>query len=456
MTATTNRSLIARLNRRGFRLVMLLDAAALIVIMVVSMLVRFGTRWPTYPLGAYAVSFSIALIVFFAALYFGGLYEREPRLGMQPALPRAARQTLTAGGFVALLNLGAPGVLRAIGATTSRALPFPVINLVVLIIAGAIVIGLNRQLVYWRRALRAGPPRLILLGETNDVATARDHLDDVAGKVTIVGDVASMAELDEHDPDTFTDLMVVTGTIIDEQFIDRVAQYEQYGVSVLMRVTGRETLFGLDRVREIGGLPFVVLRTQTLPRSRAQFKRVFDVTVTLAATPVWLPLFAALIVYQLVLVRPTIFYSQQRVGKDGRVFAMLKFRTMIKDAEAVSGAVLATNRDSRIIGACRWMRATRMDELPQLFNVLKGDMSLVGPRPERPELTASFISTIPGYDRRHETPPGLTGLAQIHGRYRTDAAYKLGYDLQYLATWSPVRDLEILFRTVYVVLARRL
>lgn len=449
-------SLIARLNRRGLRLVMLLDAAALVAIMVISMLGRFGTNWPTYPLGAYALSFTIALSVFMAALYFGGLYEREPRLGMQPALPRAARQTLAAGGLVALMNLGASGLLREIGATTTRALPFPVINLMVLIIAGAIVIALNRQLVYWRRALREGPPRLMLLGDPQDIATARDHLDDVAGKVTVVGDVGSMAALNACNPDTFTDLMVVTGSIVDEQFIDLVAQYEQHGVTMLMRVTGRETLFGLDRVREIGGLPFVVLRSQTLPRSRAQFKRVFDLTVTILATPVWMPLFAALSVYQLVFVRPPIFYTQRRVGQDGRVFAMLKFRTMVKDAEAATGAVLATPSDPRVITTCRWLRATRMDELPQLFNVLKGDMSLVGPRPERPELAQAFKESIPGYNRRHETPPGLTGLAQIHGRYRTDAAYKLGYDLQYLATWSPVRDLEILFRTVYVVLARRL
>ncbi len=451
-----NQSFLARLNRRGLRLVMLLDAAALIVVMVVTMLVRFGTNWPTYPYGAYAVSFTVALTIFLAALYFGGLYEREPRLGMQPALPRAARQTFAAGGLVALLNLAASGLLREIGATTSRALPFPIVNLVVLIVVGAIVIAMNRQLVYWRRALREGPPRLMLIGDTQDVNTARDHLDDVAGRVTVVADVDSMAELDQIDLDTFSDLMVVSGRIVDDNFIDRVAQYEQHGVSVLMRVSSRETLFGLDRVREIGGLPFVVLRTQTLPRSRAQFKRVFDVAVTLLATPVWVPLMAALVVYQLVFVRPPLFYTQQRVGKDGRVFAMVKFRTMVKDAETATGAVLSRANDPRVIGACRWMRATRMDELPQLFNVLTGDMSLVGPRPERPELTETFSDTIPGYDRRHETPPGLTGLAQIHGRYRTDAAYKLGYDLQYLATWSPVRDLEILLRTVYVVLARRL
>ncbi len=97
----------------------------------------------------------------------------------------------------------------------------------------------------------------------------------------------------------------------------------------------------------------------------------------------------------------------------------------------------------------------RADELPQLFNVLRGEMSLVGPRPERPELVSEIVARVPGYVRRNELPPGLTGLAQVQGRYGTDAEYKLGYDLQYLVNWSLVLDVQILVRTVWVVLSRR-
>jgi lipopolysaccharide/colanic/teichoic acid biosynthesis glycosyltransferase len=101
------------------------------------------------------------------------------------------------------------------------------------------------------------------------------------------------------------------------------------------------------------------------------------------------------------------------------------------------------------------MRGTRADELPQLWNVLKGEMSLVGPRPERPELTAQIEQEVPGYARRNRLAPGLTGLAQVQGRYDTHADYKLGYDLQYAVNWSLVLDIQILLRTVWVVLARR-
>ena len=108
-----------------------------------------------------------------------------------------------------------------------------------------------------------------------------------------------------------------------------------------------------------------------------------------------------------------------------------------------------------MIPALRWMRSTRADELPQLWNVLKGEMSLVGPRPERPEMILMIEQDVAGYARRHELPPGITGFAQINGRYETDAAFKLGYDLQYLVNWSVILDIQILLRTVWVVLSRR-
>jgi lipopolysaccharide/colanic/teichoic acid biosynthesis glycosyltransferase len=193
-----------------------------------------------------------------------------------------------------------------------------------------------------------------------------------------------------------------------------------------------------------------------MPVSRAHFKRFTDLIFLLLLAPVVVPLIGLVALYELVAVGRPILYRQERVGARGVPFQMVKFRTMYLDAEADGNARLASENDPRVVPACRWLRATRFDELPQFWNVLKGEMSLVGPRPERPEMTARFEEIIPGYARRHELPPGLTGLAQIHGRYHTDPEYKLGYDLQYLVNWSPVLDLEILARTVWVVLARRI
>jgi exopolysaccharide biosynthesis polyprenyl glycosylphosphotransferase len=449
--------LLARMNERGFRLVMLADAFALFAVTVATMLYRFGTDWPDYPVGLYLASFTISVAVFIASLYFGGMYEREPRLGAPPILPRAARQTLGAGGLVALLTLVLTGVAREAGLTTARALPFPVTNLVVLILVGAVAVAFNRRLVHLVRTRREGPPRVVLFGDAAATELAREHLA-AAGRAIIVAELSDPADLHAVvDAGDATDVMVLSGAHLDALYPEALDELDRVGVTALLRVGARETMYGLERLREVGGLPFVLLRSQTMPRSRARFKRLFDLVVLAITAIAWVPLLLAVATYQLIVAGRPLLYWQERVGAGGRPFQLVKFRTMQPDAESDGqGVRLAERDDPRIIPACRWIRASRMDELPQVFNVLRGEMSLVGPRPERPQLTAGFEQQIAGYGRRHEVPPGLTGLAQIHGRYHTDAEYKLGYDLQYLVNWSPVLDLEILFRTVWVVLTGRI
>jgi exopolysaccharide biosynthesis polyprenyl glycosylphosphotransferase len=449
--------LLSRLNARGFRLVMLADILVLASVTIGSMLVRFRTDWPSYPIWLYLVSFATSIAIFTASLYFGGLYEREPRLGAPPALPRAARQTLAAGGLVALLILGLSGLARELGWATERALPFPIVNLVVLMVLGAIGVAANRRLVHVVRTRREGPPKVVLAGGAADIDRAVDHLASNDRLARVVASCDRAEDLrDVALTSGATDVLLLAPGWLDDLYPGTAVELEAYGVTVLLRVTARETVFGLERVREVAGLPFVLLRSQTMPRSRARFKRMFDLVVLSLAAPFWLVLLALMALYQLAVAGRPLLYRQVRVGARGELFRMVKFRTMHEDAERDSGPRLAAAADPRVIPACRWVRATRMDELPQLWNVLRGEMSLVGPRPERPELTVQFEAEIPGYAQRYELPPGLTGLAQIHGRYHTDAEYKLGYDLQYLVNWSPVLDLEILVRTVWVVLARRL
>jgi sugar transferase (PEP-CTERM system associated) len=151
-------------------------------------------------------------------------------------------------------------------------------------------------------------------------------------------------------------------------------------------------------------------------------------------------------------------YHQQRVGQDGRVFTIHKFRSMRQDAEKHTGAVWASANDDRITPVGRIMRKTRLDELPQLWNVVRGDMSFVGPRPERPEFVASLTEQIPFYGLRHVVRPGLTGWAQVcytYGATVEDALQKLQYDLFYIKNLSLSLDVFILFKTVQTVVLRR-
>jgi sugar transferase (PEP-CTERM system associated) len=154
----------------------------------------------------------------------------------------------------------------------------------------------------------------------------------------------------------------------------------------------------------------------------------------------------------------SIFYKQQRVGRDNHLFDCYKLRTMHNDAEAKTGAVFAIDRDPRVTPVGRCLRTLRLDEVPQLWNVLKGDMNLVGPRPERPEFVQLFDREIPYYNLRHTTPPGITGWAQVsygYGNSLYDTKQKLGYDLFYIKNMSQGLDLLILFQTIKIVLLGR-
>lgn len=151
----------------------------------------------------------------------------------------------------------------------------------------------------------------------------------------------------------------------------------------------------------------------------------------------------------------SIFYTQERVGLNGRLFKIIKFRTMIPNAEKQTGAVFATKNDNRITRIGRFMRKTRLDEVPQLINILRGDMSLIGPRPERPEHVRRLQQKIPFYRTRHTIRPGVTGWAQVRYKYGEtddDARIKLQYDLYYIRHRSLLLDLNILIRTIGKVL----
>lgn len=141
-----------------------------------------------------------------------------------------------------------------------------------------------------------------------------------------------------------------------------------------------------------------------------------------------------------------VIFRQQRVGLDGTPFDMFKFRTMYDHTEEV--AVFSTIDDERVTRVGNWLRRTRIDELPQLLNVLRGDMNLVGPRPERPGFVAEFAQTVPGYESRHAVLPGITGLAQIQLGYAASAGDKLVLDLAYIESASLIGDLKILWNTI--------
>lgn len=420
-----------------------LDAIGLYGAMVAINTVRFGTSWPTYPLSHYVVGFSIATAIHLVIGYLSGLYEREPRLGHRPWLPRVAVATG--------IGIGVQGVAFVV---LDRYL-MPRLNLLALGVVGSLVITANRALSRRLTQWYQGPPRVALIGPPDVVAAARAQLRRSDRAAVVVAQASSIDGLVSRvKTSDATDVLLLDVDAFSRIFPEPLGTCEAAGVGFLQRVGATETLLGLTAVREVAGMPFVRLRSHTLSSHQVRLKRLMDLVLLLVTAPVSVPLLGLLALYVRVRAGSPVLYRQTRVGRDGRLFTLVKFRTMVRDAEA-AGAVLARASDPRVVPGLGWMRSTRADELPQLWNVLRGEMSLVGPRPERPEFTAELAGRIPGYERRHELAPGLTGLAQVNGRYDTDAAFKLGHDLQYLVNWSPVLDLQIIARTVWVVLARR-
>jgi lipopolysaccharide/colanic/teichoic acid biosynthesis glycosyltransferase len=185
-------------------------------------------------------------------------------------------------------------------------------------------------------------------------------------------------------------------------------------------------------------------------------KRIIDIFVSLFGGILLLPLVLLIIVIlKLADPRGKVFYVQDRVGQFGKIFRIHKFRTMREGAEDASGAVWADDNDPRITRIGRVLRKFRLDEIPQFWNIFKGDMSLVGPRPERPEIVADLARQIPFYDEREYPMPGLTGWAQIQYPYGSsveDAKRKLEYDLFYIKNLSLSLDLQIILRTLRIVI----
>ena len=201
--------------------------------------------------------------------------------------------------------------------------------------------------------------------------------------------------------------------------------------------------------------PVLSVRRATPPHEYLILKRVFDIFFALfglvAASPFMLVTAVLIKGYD----RGPVFYKQVRLTKDGKEFRIIKFRSMRVDAEKDGVARLSTgDRDPRITPVGRFIRACRLDELPQLWNILVGDMSVVGPRPERPEIAREYEKLLPGFNLRLQVKAGLTGYAQVYGKYNTNPYEKLEFDLLYINQMNIITDLELIFNTFRILFSK--
>ena len=269
-----------------------------------------------------------------------------------------------------------------------------------------------------------------VLGLINETAKV---IDDTGAKEVIIA-------LDKSDNDILVDL---------------IARCEPKNVGLKIVPDLYEILSGQARTSQIYGLPLIDIMPQLMPEWEKKLKRLIDVIVSMLILIVSLPvIIPTAIAIKLESTGP-IFFRQTRCGMNDTVFKIVKFRSMYNDAEKLTGPVWSQKDDPRITKVGKIIRKIRIDEIPQMYNVLKGEMSLVGPRPERPYFVEKLSAEIKYYKRRLKVRPGITGWAQVKHKYDEtieDVKIKLRYDLFYIENMSLRMDFKILFRTIFVVL----
>jgi exopolysaccharide biosynthesis polyprenyl glycosylphosphotransferase len=425
-------------------------------------------RLPWDRLRFFAAGWPVGIAAQLAGLYFLGFYD-PPRQKSRPELTRRlAGATLLSG--LALMGYHFFG---------NRAFPRSVLLLFV-VFDFLLLFG-------WRLVLdrpdRRHPRRVAIVGcgeAAREIALALSrhwHGLTVAGFVPVPGegDPGDLSDLSDcSDPSLGPCLgrtedlpaLLAAGTVDDiilaasadswqTRLVDGLAGSRPDHTNVLLLPGPFESLIGRMRYRSLDDLPLIEVVRESEWRINRPVKRLLDLTLGALLALLTLPLLlAGALAVRLTSPGP-VLYRQVRIGRDRRPFILWKLRTMRSDAEAAGDEVLAQEGDPRLTPAGAFLRRTRLDEIPQLWNVLSGAMSLVGPRPERPGFVQRYLAEVPGYAERFSLAPGLTGLAQVNGDYHSSPQNKLRYELAYMGNWSLSLDLAILVRTVKIVLTSR-
>ena len=251
-------------------------------------------------------------------------------------------------------------------------------------------------------------------------------------------------EIDKYDAVIIDDIPShERNRLIKECYNRSIRTYSAPKISdILIRSSGEMNLFDS---------PLLLSKNDGLQIEQKIVKRLLDIAISAVGLLITSPLFLLIAISIKCTDRGPVFYKQKRLTQGGKEFKIYKFRTMIQDAEKGGRAVLARDEDDRILPVGKILRRLRLDELPQLWNILKGDMSMVGPRPERPELMAEIVEEIPEFVYRLKVKAGLTGYAQVYGKYNTTAYDKLKLDLTYIRNYSIFLDLKLILMTPKVM-----
>lgn len=435
----------------------MVDALAVNVAIVLAFLLRFGWPPPEFNFSAYENVFVPLTIGQLLIFFVVELYEPSAERSGPSLLGAVAKGT--ALGMLALVALS----------FFFRAFSFP---------RSVVAFSFLLQLLLiwgWRRVaagllhVRWPERRVVVVGCGDDISAVVERLraserwgyrvvavvgeqDGVAaaGLPLHVGLDALPTLVESLRPDQ----IIVSAPARHRRVLEEVALSRRFDGEILVVPHVYEMHLGELDFSLLGDLPLLRLTRSSRPLWREQLKEWVERGVAVFLLLVLSPLLLLIALAVVVFSGKPLVYRQERVGRAGATFTLYKFRTMVPDAEQ-EGAVLAEEHDPRVTGVGRVLRSSRLDELPQLVNVAQGDMSFVGPRPERPEFVREFSVADPLFAERLRVRPGITGLAQVSGSYATTPSVKLRFDLMYIYHQSLALDLRIVLRTLQVILTGR-
>ncbi|MBS3956579.1 MAG: sugar transferase [Clostridiales bacterium] len=463
------------MSRRSFiALALVFDALFVNVGIAAAFFVRFGGIPPAFNFNAYLGLAPVITLVYLGACYIYGLYEPERTEGAW-SIFRSVFMAVTLGAILtaAIAFLAGPrffsfsrfaialGWLFDIVLLVGWRLAFMAVTQIrwpeqrVLVVGtGKVARELARELAKRSRwgvrvvgFLSAGAEEGSDAPDTPDKRTESSGLAEIDGLPLLGGPSEAGAVAAAHG----VHRIIIVSPVELRDVIERLVIVDEIDVRVDVVPELYEVFIGtLDGV--VADIPLMEITRTGRPRWYGAFKRVVDAVFAFALLVALSPPLIVIAIAITISMGWPVLYVQERVGAQGRPFRLYKFRTMIRDAESASGPVLASTGDARITPFGRFLRTYRIDELPQLVNILKGEMSFVGPRPERQYFVERHIAEIPGYRERFKIQPGVTGLAQVSGDYATTPERKLKYDLIYMYHQNLIMDLQIIAETIRVVL----
>lgn len=458
-----------------------IDAVALLLANYLFYAARFEWGWlsaPVYRPDVIAPALTILSVFWLAALFFFGMYRERYAasrfdeivslikvvtigvlilfflLFIRQLDAHAARQTILlywlfvfgslTGGRILVRSIQKALILRGYGTHN------------------ALVVGWSDQVEQlFRDVARYPEAGLNVVGAIRMRRPIREMATESVGVESLQADFKAGDEIDDLesiaalprliDELNIQDVLVTLGSNDHEALLEVLRLCDGKSVSIKLVPDFYAVIGGMARTEHMYGLPLIEVLPEPIPAWEQSTKRIIDMVVSLVVLVIGLPAWIMLaIMIRMTSPGPAI-YRQHRVGQHGREFTMYKFRTMHQDAELTSGPVWAVDNDPRYTKIGAWLRRTRLDEVPQFMNVLRGEMSLVGPRPERPFFVERLTGEIPLYSRRHRVKPGITGWAQVKWKYDEsldDVRQKVKYDLFYIENMSLRMDFKILFRTI--------